>query len=231
MRTNERRQHLRAALVEAAERVIAERGLPHLKARDLASAVGCAVGAIYNVFPDLDGLILEVNLRTLVLFEAYIAQAHKDGRPGGAGGGSGAEPSAPVRAPRADAAAGGADRAVSDLTRLAVTYLAFASEHPLRWRALFEHRMAGGAALPDWYLKEQVRLFRYIEEPLGRLCPRLPAHERHLLARTIFSATHGMVSLGLDEKLMSLPQPTLRHQVECVVQAISHGLAADPCRS
>jgi AcrR family transcriptional regulator len=101
MRTNERRQHLRAALVEAAERVIAERGLPHLKARDLASAVGCAVGAIYNVFPDLDGLILEVNLRTLVLFEAYIAQAHKDGRPGGAGGGSGAEPSAPVRAPSA----------------------------------------------------------------------------------------------------------------------------------
>ena len=231
MRTHERRQHLRAALIEAAERVIAEQGLPHLKARDLASTVGCALGAIYNVFPDLDGLILEVNLRTLVLFEAYIAQAHEHGQPGGAGGGSGAGASAPARALREHAAAGGVDTAVSDLTRLAVTYLAFASEHPLRWRALFEHRMAGGAALPDWYLKEQVRLFRYIEEPLGRLCPGLPAHERHLLARTIFSATHGMVSLGLDEKLMSLPHPTLRHQVECVVQAISRGLAADPCRS
>src|SRR3954467_3775589 len=114
MQTSERRQQLRVALVDAAERVIAERGLSQLKARDLAQEVGCALGTIYNVFPDLDRLVLEVNLRTLVLFESHVAGAQA----------------------RKSDATGGADGAIAELVRLAVAYLAVAREHPLRWRAL-----------------------------------------------------------------------------------------------
>jgi AcrR family transcriptional regulator len=227
MQTSERRQQLRVALVDAAERVIAERGLSQLKARDLAQEVGCALGSIYNVFPDLDGLVLEVNLRTLALFEAYIAQAQEGAHETGEPSQSHVEPPSSTSTWLRSAETGGSDEAISDLTRLAASYLAFAREHPLRWRALFEHRMADDVAPPEWYLKEQVRLFRYIEEPLDRLCPRLPPHERHLLARTIFSATHGMVSLGLDEKLISLPHPTLQAQIEYVLQALGRGLAGD----
>jgi AcrR family transcriptional regulator len=210
MRTDERRQQLRAALIAAAERIIAERGLAQLKARDLAEAVGCALGSIYNVFPDLDGLVLQVNLRTLALFESCIADAVDQPLSTDAVAEGGADP----------------DAATADLVRLALAYLAFARGHALRWRALFQHRMADESAPPDWYLKEQVRLFRYIEEPLGRLCPRLAAQDRQLLARSVFSATHGMVSLGLEEKLMSLPAPMLDAQIEQVVRAIGRGLAA-----
>ena len=67
-----RRAALRAGLVAAAERRIAADGLGGLRARDLAAEAGCALGAIYTVFPDLDALILEVNLRTLGLFEAAL---------------------------------------------------------------------------------------------------------------------------------------------------------------
>ncbi len=45
---------LREALVSAAERTVAAQGLSGLRARDLAREAGCAVGAIYTVFPDLD---------------------------------------------------------------------------------------------------------------------------------------------------------------------------------
>lgn len=203
MRTSERREALKEALTDAAERVIATEGLSRLKARDLAQEVGCAVGAIYNVFPDLDALILAVNLRTLMLFDAVIADA-----------------------PRREDAERTSESPVEDLVHLAVSYLEFAEKHRPRWRALFQHRMAGDVPPPDWYLKEQVRLFRYIEEPLRALCPRLAPAECQLLARTLFSATHGMVSLGLDEKLVSLPLPVLREQVETVVRATGKGLAA-----
>ena len=202
MRTSERREALKDALTDAAERVIATQGLSSLKARDLAQEVGCAVGAIYNVFPDLDSLILAVNLRTLVLFDAAISSA------------------------RTEAEEGRAASPVQSLVHLAVTYLEFAEKHGPRWRALFQHRMAGDASPPDWYLKEQVRLFRYIETPLRALCPGLAPAEGQLLARTLFSATHGMVSLGLDEKLVSLPLSVLRQQVETVVRATGEGLAA-----
>lgn len=203
MRNDDRRERLRAALLDAAEATIAADGLSALKARDLARDVGCALGAIYTVFPDLDALILAVNLRTLTLFERAIMAVRIEPEPEGA-------------ATPAERKA-----AIATLVRLAVAYLHFAAEHPTRWRALFQHR---SAALPDWYLVEQVRLFRYIEVPLRVLRPDLGERERALLARSLFSATHGLVSLGLDEKLMVLSEPVLRGQIEVVVGALGRGL-------
>ncbi|SFV09367.1 transcriptional regulator, TetR family [Methylobacterium sp. 174MFSha1.1] len=207
MRNDERRERLRTALIDAAEAAIAAGGLSALKARDLARDVGCALGAIYTVFPDLDALILRVNLRTLALFERAIT----------------AVPIAPEPVGKATPAE--RDAAVETLVRLAVAYLRFAAGHPARWRALFQHRVTH--ALPDWYLVEQVRLFRYIEAPLRVLRPDLRDRERALLARSLFSATHGLVSLGLDEKLMVLSEPVLRGQIEIVVGALGRGLAGE----
>ena len=45
-----RREALRVALIEAAEARIAKDGAGAIKARELAKDVGCATGAIYNVF-------------------------------------------------------------------------------------------------------------------------------------------------------------------------------------
>ena len=65
MNTADRRQSLRDGLIAAAEQAIAAEGLAGLRARDLARQVGCALGAIYNVFADLDDLIIAANARTL----------------------------------------------------------------------------------------------------------------------------------------------------------------------
>ncbi|AWN37235.1 TetR/AcrR family transcriptional regulator [Methylobacterium radiodurans] len=210
-RRGERRAALREALIGAAERTVAEQGLAALRARDLARAAGCAVGAIYTVFPDLDALALAVNLRTLNLFDAALG---------------------PVDAPAPDRPAGGgtvgatADpRAAADaLVRLGLAYLAFAQAHPLRWDALFRHRPPPGQRAPDWYVAEQARLFSRIERPLAALRPDLPEPERSLLARSLFSATHGIVALGLDEQRMALPAATLRVQLETLVRAMAAGL-------
>jgi len=43
-----RRERQRQALIEAAEAAIALGGLSNLKAREIASEAGCALGAIYN---------------------------------------------------------------------------------------------------------------------------------------------------------------------------------------
>jgi AcrR family transcriptional regulator len=60
-----RHQGLRQELITAAEHMIEAQGLGELRARDLAKSAGCSLGAIYNVFADLDELILEVNANTL----------------------------------------------------------------------------------------------------------------------------------------------------------------------
>jgi len=201
MSSSDRRARLREDLIEAAERRIADLGLDGLKARDLAGDVGCALGAIYNVFPDLDALIITVNGRTLTLLEAHI------------------DASTTIDAPVGDI-----EPAVNDLARLAQAYLTFALENRRRWQALFQHRLAEGSELPDWYRVQQAKLFSRVEEPVRRLAPTLDAQACALLGRSVFSAVHGVVSLGLDEKLATLPADVLRDQLDHVVRAIGLGL-------
>jgi AcrR family transcriptional regulator len=193
-----RRRQLREALIDAAEKAVAADGLRGMKARELALQVGCAVGAIYNVFADLDDLVFAVNALTLDQLEKTLTVA----------GGDGADPQAD---------------AIKTLVHLALAYTDYAAANTPRWRALFDHQPE--RARPEWYSEHLRRLFDYIDGPLTILKPDASAAERALLARSMFSAIHGLVALGLEEKLQELPLPILREQVVFIVTAIGKGLA------
>jgi len=188
-----RHQGLRRELIAAAERLIEGQGLGALRARELANAAGCSVGAIYNVFADLDELILEVNANTLRAMDAAMGGVAED------------SPAA-------------------QFLGLAEAYLTYAAENRLRWDALFSHRMPPDAMIPEWFIAVQNAAFSHIEAPLARLRPDLPAGERSLLARGIFAAVHGMVALGLDQRVAPTEPPVLRGQIALVVAAIAKGL-------
>ena len=70
----ERRQKPKSALIDAAEHTISRDGLAALRARDLAAEAGCAVGAIYTAFPDLDAIVIAVNMRTLALLDRHLGE-------------------------------------------------------------------------------------------------------------------------------------------------------------
>jgi AcrR family transcriptional regulator len=199
VRQTNRHAVLREQLIDAAERTIASKGLAALRARDLARETGCAVGTIYNVFEHLDELVLCVGSRTLTMLDVALA---------------GARP--PVR----DSSG---TEAVDDLERLALAYLEFVATHTVRWRALFEHRMSEDRPLPEWFVEQQHRLFAQVEQPLMALLPELDREALRTLARTVFSAVHGIVALGLEEKLVSLSLSDLAGQLTAMVRAIAAG--------
>lgn len=203
MKTAERRQNLREALIAAAERSIDAHGLTGIRARDLAAEVGCAVGAIYNVVADLDELVFAVHQRTLIMLEAELAAA---GMPLG-----GAE--------------GGRNEAIAQLVRMALTYLHFAAAHTRRWRAVFDHQLPEGTQLPGAYREQQQRLFSVVEQPLRVLQPNLGPEESALLARSLFSAVHGMAILGLEAKLGTISLHDLEQQITAILTALGTGLS------
>ncbi len=190
----QRRTKLRERLLDAARHAIATRGLAGLKARDLASEAGCALGAIYTAFDDLDELILRANLSTLQRLGEALDDALRE--------------AAPAEALRA----------------LARAYLDFARKNEPGWRALFEHRTSGGAPLPAWYVEARDALFSRLETPLGALLPHREPDARARLARTLFSAVHGVVALGLEQKIAPTPPETLDAQLDALVGLIAAGL-------
>jgi AcrR family transcriptional regulator len=194
----ERREKLRSDLIRAAERTIAERGLAGLKTRDLAREIGCANGAVYNLVADVDELILRVGSRTLLRLDEALSAAEAAGEP----------------SPR------------ETLVRIAIAYCDFAAENLQLWRALFEHRMDADKILPDWSIDDQMQLFRHIYQPLAALLPKRSPEELSITARSLFSAVHGMVALGLEQKLVAVPLPALRKEIARLVRAMLDGLVA-----
>ncbi len=188
-----RRAALRDNLIEIAERTIASKGLTALRARDLASEAGCAVGAIYNVFGDLTDLVLAVNARTFHQLGADVAAALADA------------PQDPVE----------------QLVVMAQAYHQFATENHLSWRALFDVERTPGEAAPDWYLAEMGQLFAYISDPLAVIFPAHDSKDLALLTRALFSSVHGIVLLGLDEASSGVPTDDIDRMIALVLRQIT----------
>jgi AcrR family transcriptional regulator len=192
-----RRAKFREELILAAERAIAAGGLAALKTRELAREIGVANGAVYNLVEDVDELILRVGSRTLARLDAALTS----------------ESNGPT-SPR------------ETLVRIAVAYCNFAAENLELWRALFEHRMAPGKPVPEWAVDEQMNLFRHIYRPLTELFPKRTPADLGVTARSLFSAVHGMVLLGLEQKLIAVPVVELRKEIAVIVGAMVDGLTA-----
>jgi AcrR family transcriptional regulator len=197
-KTLERRAKLRESLILAGERAIAAKGLAGVKTRELAGEIGIANGAVYNLVEDVDELILRVGSRTLARLDAALTAA---------------EAKAPAEA-------------ADQLVRIAIAYCDFAADNLELWRALFEHRMERGKEVPDWAVSDQMDLFRHIHAPLTKLLPKRSAEELGVTARSMFSAVHGMVALGLEQKLIAVPIAALRKEIAIIVRAMVKGLVA-----
>ncbi len=191
------RQRLEARMTDIAERIIASEGLPAVQARRIAQEADCSVGTLYNVFGGLDGLIIAVNRRSLAALGAMLGTAAR-----GAG------------------TASARDR----LLALALAYRDFAFGQKTRWRALFEHRMEQGVAVPATYRDEQSALFALIEQALTHAVPE--PEERATAARALFAAVHGIITLALDNKLGAEDAEETERQIRFLVGTAARGMEA-----
>jgi AcrR family transcriptional regulator len=195
---SDRRERLKTRLADLAEGLVAAEGLAAVKARPLAEAAGCAVGAIYTVYPDLDALILTVNHRTLGLLDTVMTEAGR----------------------------GREDDPAGWLEALGLAYLAFAAREPRRWRALFEHRTPEGYPIADWYAARLDGLFRHLRRPLEALMPERGAAERAEIANALFAGVHGIVILGLDGKVGAAPEEAIAGRIRFLVRSALAGARA-----
>ena len=195
-----RRERQLDALVSAAENRIKATGLAGVKARELADDIGIAVGAIYNLVADLDEVILRVNVQTMNRLDAALLEAAPRSLP----------------STRADAA--------ERLIAIGLAYRRFASENMRLWRNLFEYSLPLGKALPDWAQGKDVHLIRQVGEPLRVLMAEANEAERYLMARTLFSAVHGIVSLGLEDWQIGVLADEQDAQIEKLLRIICNGL-------
>lgn len=185
---------LRQLILDAAQQIIETNGLAGLSAREIARRIGYSPGTIYNMFQNLDDVVLHVEARVLDALDAAIATAMEDGGP------------------------------EDKVTRLAETYLAFTSERPKLWNLLFEHYMPGGADTPAWYQQKLEMLMKRVETAMAPLFPPDADIARQRAARVLWAGVHGITSLSTANKLSNVTTEAAAILVRDLIQNYLAGL-------
>ncbi|MEM7076568.1 MAG: TetR/AcrR family transcriptional regulator [Pseudomonadota bacterium] len=194
-RRSAKREDLKRRLIDAAEKLIEQNGLRDLKARDITSRAGCALGALYNAVQDLDQLAVLVNSRTL----ARLGQALHD--------------AVPTRSTPEET-----------MQALARAYVNFAVGNVNLWSSIFSLRPPKGRDVPDWHQSEFAILIQEIIKPLSEMRPDLNADQLRIRAQTLFASVHGVVQMSIYGKYVGTPSELLEGEVEALVEALSRGL-------
>src|SRR5262245_22534297 len=131
-------QQLRELILDAAQAIIDAEGLAGLSAREIARRIGYSPGTIYNIFTNLDDVVLNVEARVLDSLDKRLAEIPDSGGDG----------------PRR-------------IVQIAHAYLAFTQENPRLWNLLFEHHLPAGTQLPAWYQQKLEGLMAHVERALN----------------------------------------------------------------
>ncbi|MCG8493363.1 MAG: TetR/AcrR family transcriptional regulator [Sneathiellales bacterium] len=130
------REELNEMAMQAATKIVAEEGLRALSTRRVAKEIGYSVGTIYNLFSNLDDLVLRLNGATLDNLHQALSALGRTGMP------------------------------EEDLRALAAKYISFTQDNFHLWNSLFEHRLPAGEELPDNFSRKVNRLLALVEEAL-----------------------------------------------------------------
>jgi AcrR family transcriptional regulator len=190
-------QQLRDLILDAAQDIIEVHGLAGLSAREIARRIGYSPGTIYNMFENLDDVVLNVEGRVLDALDRRLTEIQKEGE--------------------------GAD---SRVVRIAHAYLAFTKEKPRLWNLLFEHHMPAGADLPAWYQQKLEGLMGHVERALAPHFPAGREADLQRASRVLWAGVHGITSLSTADKLSVVTTETAGRLVDDLVGTYLAGLPA-----
>ncbi len=185
---------LRELIVQAATDIVDHDGLSGLSAREIAKRVNYSPGTLYNVFDNLDDLVLTIEARLLDRLAERLDAVDSGGTP------------------------------QQRLCRLAGAYLAFTQENPKLWNLLLEHRMPAGREIPDWYRAKLGSLLTPLTDALTPLLDSFDAQEKEQAARTLWAGVHGITSLSTAEKLSPITNHAAGQTVDDFVTTYIAGL-------
>ncbi len=160
--------NLREALVDAALRLIAEKGPAGFTFAEAARAAGVSPAAPYRHFRDRDALMADVAKRGFDDFTARLKAGWGEGRP----------------------------QPIAGLQRLGTAYLAYAREQPASYAAMFESGLCIGE-YPDLSAASEAA-FAILRTACETVAATLPASSRPpalMMALHIWSLSHGIASL------------------------------------
>jgi AcrR family transcriptional regulator len=169
-RTDHSRDELFDLVLDESQKIIESKGVAALTARSIAAAIGYSPGTLYNLFDNIDEIILHLNGRTLDdLYKKLLDETEQSSGP-------------------------------AKLDRMITAYLHYNKISQQRWNLLFEHRLPEEQIFPEWYQQRINLLLELIADSLESLLPGCGEREINHSARVLWCGLYGVCSLAPGNK-------------------------------
>lgn len=195
-RSDHSREELYELAMKAARKIVEADSFRALTARNVADEIGYSPGTLYNLFKNLDDLVLHVNGRTLDDLYERLAMVPPSGD------------------------------AEADIDNLLDGYLGFISDHPALWHMLFNYTLTDGDQVPDWYDHKVQRLLGIVEDMLAPLFGRADTGDQVSAARVLWAGLHGITALSETGKLNLVTHQSAREMARSLAANFIAGLKA-----
>jgi len=197
-RSDHSREELKELILTAAADIVEHDGIQALTARKIAKKIGYTVGTLYHVFQNFDDLLIHLNTITIDEMASQIQSKVRNKR-----------------------------SARSIIKAMAENYVQYATDHPYRWRLVFEHQGTPKVPEPRKLIERRDVMFEMVADAIRQLSPDMPPQEVAHTATALWSGIHGICILALTGKLYLGGAFSMNKLVDTLIDSVISKLEAE----
>ncbi len=176
-RSDHSRDELTRMALAAARKIVEKQGLRGLSTRQIGTRIGYSPGTLYQLFADLDELVMRLNAETLDRLIGECAQV---------------DFSAPPE---------------SVLEELGRRYIGAVARDRALWNAVFEHSLPPGRETPEWMRERTQKLLGFAQAAIAPLFARHEEAKCRHQVQVLWAGLYGIASLAAAGKLPADESP------------------------
>lgn len=171
-------EELRQLILDASQTIIERSGITGLSAREIARLIGYSPGTLYNIFENLDDILLTLQVQLQGRTVEFLKRV-----PLGPDG-------------------------ETNIDTLSQAYVGFALSNRRMWNLFLAHSLPPGATMPPLYYHHVNSIAEIVRHALKPLAPNASHDKLDATARALWAGVHGITSVAATEKSIYLTPAT-----------------------
>ena len=187
-------EELRQLILDASQTIVERNGITGLSAREIARMIGYSPGTLYNIFENLDDVLLTLQVQLLGRTVDHLKRV-----PLGTDG-------------------------EKNIDALARAYVDFALANRRMWNLFLAHNLPAGRTMPALYLDHINTLIGIVKTVLTPLAPTASLESLDATARTLWAGVNGITAVAATEKAVYLTPATAQAYASELTATFIRGL-------
>lgn len=187
-------EELRQLILDASQTIVERNGITGLSAREIARMIGYSPGTLYNIFENLDDVLLTLQVQLMGRTVEHLRRVPlgEDGE--------------------------------KNIEALSYAYVDFALVNRRMWNLFLAHNLPAGKTVPAPFHDYTNSLVEIVKGALAQVAPNLSTEELNNTARTFLAGLNGIMAFAATEKGVYITPATAQTYAKDLTSTFLKGL-------